>query len=54
MACIDVKYTQIGGNMQVEFSEVCGADLGRIVLVDSDGKRLTDIDGNILTVLKNN
>lgn len=53
MACLTVKLTQVCGDLRVDLSEICGVDLGRIVLVDKDGNRLLDSEDNILTAIKN-
>ena len=52
MACLDVKFTPVGGDLKVVFAEVCGTGLGQYYLADCDGNRLVDSEGNYLIVTK--
>lgn len=52
MACVNVKYTRVGGDIRVTFSEICGTSVGESFLFDKDGRMLLDKQGQYLQLKK--
>ena len=52
MSCIAVKYTRLGGDMKVTFTQVCGTNIDVVFLADSQRRKLQDSESVILTTNK--
>lgn len=50
MGCLVVEYKRESANLSVNFSLICGTDIGEKMLYDADGARPLTIDGEYLIV----